>query len=157
MESGQLRWWRTGTLAVVMAALRQAEAPARPPQGAPGERSWRRSPFDVADTALRIEGSAQRRGMPVVARSLRGAGARLIVLASAQGGTPVLMHRDAPGHIELPLGVLVRQARDGLAEVVSGVATHWLRMPHALAQDLAELEAALGDALSSERSLIRTC
>lgn len=157
MEAGQLRWWRTGTLAVVMAALRQSDTPAGPHHGAIGAGRWRRSPFDVADTALRIEGSAQRRGMPVVARSLRGAGARLIVLASAQGGTPVLMDRDAPGRIELPLGVLVRQARDGLAEVASGAATHWLRMPHALAQDLAALEAALGDALSGESSLVGTC
>jgi hypothetical protein len=147
MESGLVRCWRTGALAVVMAALGQAGQAAR---GGPGEaraQSWRHSPFDVADTALRIEGSAQRRGMPVFARSLRGAGSRLIVLGSAQGGTPVLMHRDEPGRIELPLGVLVQRAQDGQADVVSGVASHWLRMPHALAQDLAELEAALGEAL----------
>ena len=91
------------------------------------------------------------------ARSLRGAGTRVIVLESVHGGTPVVMPLDAGAVLELPLSVIVRSVADGRAEVLSGVAGGWLAMPHALAQDLAELNAVVGDALRSQdsRSLAR--
>lgn len=144
-----VRFWRTGAVAVVMAALGQAGyATAR---GAADERQLvrRQSPYGIADTVLRIEGSARERGMAVFARSLRGGAARIIVLASAQGGTPVLMHADEPERLELPLSVVVRLGADGSAEVLSAAADHWQAMPHALALDLAELSAAVGAALAA--------
>ncbi len=147
-----VRFWRTGAVAVVMAALGQAgQATAR---GATDERQLvrRQSPYGIADTVLRIEGSARERGMAVFARSLRGAASRVIVLSSAQGGTPVLMHADAPQRLELPLSVMVRLAADGSAEVLSAAADHWQAMPHALALDLAELSAAVGAALAAPAS-----
>lgn len=147
MNGMPLRYWRTGALAVVMAALGQVSGAAQ--RGAAEGRSFacRHSPFDVADTALHIEDAARRHGMAVFARSLRGAAARVIVLESAQGGTPVLMHQETGNGLELPLSVIVRIAADGRVEVLSGVVAHWQAMPHALAQDLAELDAVVGDAL----------
>jgi len=144
---GSMRFWRTGAVAVVMAALGQAgHAAAR---GGADDRLLvrRQSPYGVADTVARIEGSARERGMAVFARSLRGAASRVIVLESTQGGTPVLMHADEPERLELPLSVLVRLAADGSAEVLSAAVAHWQSMPHALALDLAELSAAVGAAL----------
>jgi hypothetical protein len=147
MDSRPFRYWRTGAMAVVMAALGQAGGAA--PRGAAEGRALacRQSPFDVPDTVLHLEESARRRGMSVFARSLRGAGTRVIVLESAHGGTPVVMHFDAGASLELPLSVIVRSVAAGRAEVLSGIAGDWLAMPHALAQDLAELNAVVGDAL----------
>lgn len=149
MGTAQLRCWRTGAAAVVMAGLGQASLATWPAQAQAGPRSCRPSPFDVHDTATRIEGSAQRRGMAVFARSLRGADSRFIVLASAQGGTPVLMRGGAIERIELPLSVLVRKGAEGRAEVLSAAIANWIEMPMSLADDLAQLDAALGDALRS--------
>ena len=147
MNSMPLRYWRTGAVAVVMAALGQMGAAA--PRGAGEGRLWavRPSPFDVADTALHLERSARRHGMAVFARSVRGTQARVIVLESAQGGTPVLMYHDAAASLELPLSVIVRSAADGRTEVLAGVVLDWPAMPHALALDLAELNDVVSDAL----------
>jgi hypothetical protein len=147
MGTTQLRCWRTGAAAVVMAGLGEASLAAWPAQAQARPHSCRPSPFDVHDTATRIEGSAQRRGMSVFARSLRGADSRFIVLASAQGGTPVLMRGGAAERIELPLSVLVRLGARGRAEVLSAAGANWTEMPLALAEDLAQLDAALGEAL----------
>ena len=101
----------------------------------------------MADTALHLERSARRHGMAVFARSVRGTQARVIVLESAQGGTPVLMYHDAAASLELPLSVIVRSAADGRTEVLAGVVLDWPAMPHALALDLAELNDVVSDAL----------
>ena len=71
MNGMPLRYWRTGALAVVMAALGQVSGAAQ--RGAVEGRSFacRQSPFDVADTALHIEDAARRHGMAVFARRLR--------------------------------------------------------------------------------------
>jgi hypothetical protein len=147
MNGIPLRFWRTGAVAVVMAALGQTGTAAQ--RGAIDGRlpASRQSPFDVADTVLHLENSAQRHGMPVFARSLRGRDSRLIVLTSAQGGTPVLMRQDTAGSLELPLCLIVRGVAGGRAEVLLGSARGWLNMPHALAEDLAALNAVVGDAL----------
>ena len=87
--------------------------------------------------------------MAVFARSLRGADSRFIVLASAQGGTPVVIRGGAPERIELPLSVLVRLDARGRAEVLSAAGANWTELPPALAEDLAQLDAALGEALRS--------
>jgi hypothetical protein len=47
----------------------------------------------------------------------------------------------------LPLSVIVRRSRDGGTEVLIGVARDWDAMPSALALDMAQLTAAVGDAL----------
>jgi uncharacterized protein (DUF302 family) len=143
-----LRYWRTGAVAVVMAALGQGAGAGR---GGGDERmqARRQSPYNVVDTVLRIEGSARQHGMAVFARSLRGQASRVIVLESPQGGTPVLMRADAPDRMELPLSLVVRLAGDGRTEVLSGIARDWQAMPQALALDLAELNAVVGEALAA--------
>jgi uncharacterized protein (DUF302 family) len=152
-----LRYWRTGAVAVVMAALGQAGTAAG--RGVADERQLvrRQSPYNVAETVLRIEGSARHHGMAVFARCERGARlpghvapgslAQVLVLESSQGGTPVLMGA-APAAMELPLSVIVRVGGDGLAEVLMAQADGWTAMPNALAQDLAELTEVVGDALA---------
>ena len=42
-----------------------------------------------------------------------------------------------------------RIAVDGRTEVISGIARDWQAMPQALAQDLAELNAVVGEALAA--------
>jgi uncharacterized protein (DUF302 family) len=149
-----LRYWRTGAIAVVMAALGQAGGAVGRETDAERMLVRRQSPYNVTDTVLRIEGSARERGLPVFARVEPGAAAahsrapaeHVIVLESSQGGTPVLME-GASGQMELPLCVIVRRARDGRTEVLIGAARDWKAMPRALALDLAQLTAAVGDAL----------
>ncbi len=151
-----LRYWRTGAVAVVMAALGQAGSAAG--RGAAEERLLvrRQSPYNVADTALRIEGSARQHGMAVFARFEQGESAaatlgqslagQVIVLESSQGGTPVLMG-GSPAQMELPLCVIVRVAGNGQVEVLIGAANDWEAMPNTLAFDLAQLTEVVGDAL----------
>ncbi len=151
-----LRYWRTGAVAVVMAALSQAGNCAG--RGEVEERLLvrRQSPYSVAETVLRIEGSARQHGMAVFARVEQrprraepigqGMAAQVIVLESSQGGTPVLMGA-LPAQMELPLSLIVRVAGDGRAEVLLGAANDWEAMPNALAFDLAQLSEVLGDAL----------
>lgn len=144
-----LRYWRTGAVAVVMAALGQGAGAAGRAGVDERLQARRLSPFGVVDTVARIEVSARQHGMAVFARSLRGQASRVIVLESAQGGTPVLMRACAPDRMELPLSLVVRMAGDGRTEVLSGIARDWQAMPQALAQDLAELNAVVGEALAA--------
>jgi len=151
-----LRYWRTGAVAVVMAALGQAGSAAG--RGTADERLLvrRQSPYSVTDTVLRIEGSARQHGMAVFARFEqvtrrlavvgRAGAVQVIVLESSQGGTPVLMGASAEA-MELPLSVIVRLAGDGRVEVLIGAARDWDAMPPALALDLAQLTQVVGDAL----------
>jgi hypothetical protein len=147
MDGMPLRYWRTGAVAVVMAAMGQMGAAAQRGLGEGRPLACRQSPFDVADTVLHLEDSARRRGMAVFARSLRGTGARVIVLESRHGGTPVVMHGEAAASLGLPLSVIIRTATNGAVEVLAGIALDWPTMPRALAQDLAELDVVVGDAV----------
>ena len=147
MDGRSLRYWRTGAMAVVSGRAQpdgQRDA-TRTPRGGRWRAGRARSTCPIP--CFTSEDSARRRGMAVFARSLRGAGTRVIVLESAHGGTPVVMQLDA-GAVPGAAAERDRQGvADGRAEVLSGVAGGWLAMPHALAQDLAELNAVVGDAL----------
>jgi uncharacterized protein (DUF302 family) len=145
-------------VAVVMAALGQASgASAR----SADERQCirRQSPYGVAETVQRIEESARQRGMAVLALFEPGArvgtsielgvATQVIVLESSQGGTPVLMADDTPEQMEVPLSVTVREAGEGRTEVLIGAMSRWDAMLHALASDLDDLSAVVGDALQA--------
>jgi uncharacterized protein (DUF302 family) len=150
-----LRYWRTGAVAVVMAALGQAGTAA---PGVAEDRSLvrRHSPFSLPDTVLRIEGSAREHGMPVFVRAMQGraslaqvgqgVASLVIVLESSLGGTPVLMG-PLPAHLELPLSVIVQRAADDRVEVLCVVPSAWDAMPDALTADLARLGLVLSMAL----------
>lgn len=150
-----MRVWRTGALAVVMAALGQAGSAAGRSGAEERQLVRRHSPYGIAETVLRIEASARQHGMAVFARVEQGgrtvsvkpgAASQVIVLESSQGGTPVLMG-DAPARMEVPLSIWVRRAGEGGTEVLVGLAANWDAMPPALAGDLAELSEVVSDAL----------
>lgn len=157
-----LRYWRTGTIAVVLAAL--GSSGFADDAGALEKRPRQRfaSPFGVDETVHRIESSARELGVAVfgcfeqrsggaaiASGDAPGRGARVVVLESMQGGTPVLMaaQEDAGGDaIELPLSIRVRPA-GGRSEV-------WVDAPDAapdalqgLALDLAALDDVVHAAL----------
>jgi uncharacterized protein (DUF302 family) len=159
------RIWRTGAVAVVLAAL-----------GGPGfaddasmveERSVQRlsSPYDVDETVHRIELSARHRGVPVfgcfeqdrgcasVARHRAlSSGMRVVVLESSQGGTPVLMGARETGAregnaFELPLSIRVRPGSDGRTEVWVASNQDRQGVLQGLDLDLAALDEVVRDAL----------
>jgi uncharacterized protein (DUF302 family) len=116
-----IRFWRTGAIAVVMAAL----GGARIANAAPMES--RTSRYGVTQTAERIEASARRHGLAVFASVVRAdapgaegsAGdVRVLVRESSSGGTPVLMQGDGRDLCsEVPLRLELRRRADGASEV----------------------------------------
>jgi hypothetical protein len=148
-----IRFWRTGAIAVVMAALggaRLAAASERPMQ-------MRLSRYDVAQTAQRIELTARRHGLAVFASVAQppvvagGAEVLVLVLESARGGTPVLMQGEGDElRSELPLRVELRERDGGASEVrfpdhASAAAAP--ELGDELAADLAGLPSLVADAL----------
>ena len=144
------RFWMTGSVAVVMAALgvgRGAMAHERHPLS-------QSSRFRVMETVQRIEACAQRHGLSIFARVGRHQpkpyeardDAMLIVFESSDGGTPVLM--EGPGsHPEIPLAVCVRCRPEGDTEVLF-TGSDWDDLPPGVARDLTELPMLVADALS---------
>ena len=143
------RLWMTGSLALVMLALAPARVAAAEERSRSAKVS-RLSPYSVDETVLRIEAAAQRDGLSVLVR-LEGA-RPVIVLASAVGGTPVvLMARGA--RPDMPLAVQVRASASGGSEVLiddATSATHadWTDLPAGVADDVARLPGLLERALS---------
>ncbi|MDB5819666.1 MAG: hypothetical protein JWQ11_3306 [Rhizobacter sp.] len=139
------RFWMTGGVAVVLAAL---GARAMAMDTRPGVS--RASRYGMIETMQRIEASAARHGLAVFARShavaqADGRMAYVIVLESIEGGTPVLMEgpHAAP---DLPLSLTVRQGAGGLAEVVIE-ASDWEDLPHQVTRDLASLPGLVDEAV----------
>ena len=114
----RVRRWMTGSLAIVMASLAGHVASA----GMERKGITRVSPYGLAETVRRIEKAAVDHGMPVLARvdrSSRAGRQWVIVLASSEGGTPVMT--DAQGTVPaVPLSVLVHEGPHGEA---------WVRLP----------------------------
>ncbi|RQP23799.1 hypothetical protein [Piscinibacter terrae] len=139
------RFWMTGSVAVVMAALgigRGALAHERSPHSSQASR------FRVLETVQRIEACAPQHGLSVFTRVCKGDGRdefTLIVFESAAGGTPVLME-GPESRPELPLAVVVRADADGATEVLIAGET-WDDLPAAVARDLTELPMLVADAL----------
>ena len=130
MERRRMRLWMTGAAAVVMVA---AVAAARSEDVADDDRPVvrRASPHGIDETVRRIEQAAHARGLSVFARvdadAFAPAGARdvlatrVIVLATGDDGTPVLLSEEREGDAaqppEVPLSVTVRALPGGVAEV----------------------------------------
>jgi len=143
------RFWMTGSVAVVMAALgmgRGALANERHPLS-------QFSRFRVTETVQRIEACAHKHGLMVftrVAPASQPYGERdeftLIVFASSAGdGTPVLME-GPESQPEVPLAVAVRADPAGGAEVLFA-GSDWDDLPANVARDLTELPLMVADAL----------
>ncbi len=144
------RFWMTSGLAILAAAATGGRAFAAEERAA-----VRLSPFDVAEIVHRIDASAQRHGMHVMA-CMRQAAERpdessfVLVLESSQGGTPVQMET-ADARPELLLSVLIKSQRQGgtalylrddvLQDLPEGLSTQVLG-------NLADLPAMLDEALA---------
>lgn len=141
----------TGSLAVVMASVCNVGG------AAPADRRTqvRQSPYDVSETTRRLEQAAQAKGLQVLASVAPPAPGpvpeRFVVLASSEGGTPVMMDgTSAPP--DMPMTLHVRATRDGGAEVLltevdidlGDVDSEW---PSTLAGELSELPKLIERAL----------
>jgi uncharacterized protein (DUF302 family) len=142
------RFWMTGSVAVVMAALGVGRSALAQDRHALSQSSR----FRVVETVQRIEACAQRHGLSVFTRLAPGVNAQgahdeftLIVFESAAGGTPVLM--EGPGsQPEVPLAIWVRAHPTGGAEVLFA-GSDWDDLPASVRRDLTELPIMVADAL----------
>lgn len=143
------RWWMSGSVAVVTAALCGGRVVAE--GGAVDEtvavtlRVVHHSPYGVDETLRRIEALARERGQGVLLRV--GGAEPVIVFASSIGGTPVLMDA-ADSAPDVPLAVQVRQAPEGGAEVLIAAGEAWRELPETVAEELAALPGLVERALS---------
>ncbi len=147
------RFWMTSGVAIMVAAVTGGRSFA-------GEERLtlaRVSPFSVTETVHRIEASAQRHGMHVLAclpqqlDAVTGESRYMIVLESSQGGTPVQMET-ADAQPDLLLSVVLRRGHQGGTEVFLHQGA--LRdLPEGLSaqvqNDLADLPAVLDEALAA--------
>jgi fructose-specific component phosphotransferase system IIB-like protein len=142
------RFWMTGSLAVVMAALVTGRGTVDDEREMNPRRVVRHSRYSVDETAERIEAAARQAGQGIIARVEREG--LVIVLASSIGGTPVLMQRDG-GRPDVPLAVQVRQAAGGGADVLLASSAQVLLagdgLPARVAEELAALPGLLDRAL----------
>ena len=147
------RFWMTGGIAMIVAALGGARAFAAE------ERLTRASVsrFGVTETVQRIEACAERHGMPVLVRLQQSVGEDnerqrlVIVFESTQGGTPVLM-TSSDASPDLLLRVVVQRGVNGSTEVMwRGAALDELPegLSPELLHDLADLPALVAEALAA--------
>lgn len=149
-----IRFWMTGAIAVVMAALGGSRVEA----SASRQMQAHPSRYSVAQTAQLIEATARRHGFAIFARVKQPArdggeagDTLVLVLESSRGGTPVLMEGEgAELRSDLPLRLEVHPQRGGASEVRIPAHPDALAMPDmpaGLAADLAELPMVVADAL----------
>jgi hypothetical protein len=146
------RFWMTGGAAMILAALSGARALAE-------ERpaTTRISRYGVEETVSRITASAQRHGLPVLARLQQNAAEEgresrlVIVLESSQGGTPVSMDA-ADAQPSLLLSVVVQRGAGGATEVLllqGSLDDLPEGMSEAVRQDLEDLPLVVDEALAA--------
>lgn len=151
-----IRFWRTGAIAVVMAAL----GGARADEAAAKSMVQQSSPFGVAQTVQRIEAAARLHGLGIFLRLREPASASdddglVLVLESPHGGTPVVLRSEqAFEHSEVPLRLEVRPDGRGASRVLipaplaGGPDDEPIDLPAGLADDLSGLPAVVSLALS---------
>lgn len=146
MNRQPFRFWMTGCAAVLVAAMAGPNARA-------DERDApvRGSRFGLGETVQRLQASAMRHGLAVLAqvRAPQRAGdaeSLLIVFASAEGGTPVVMAA-AGAPPQAPLAVVVRRDAQGRAEVALQPAD-WDGLPEGVVRELTALPQLVDEALA---------
>ncbi|MGY4829501.1 hypothetical protein ACVNIS_13080 [Sphaerotilaceae bacterium SBD11-9] len=147
------RFWMTSGVAIMVAAVSGGRSFAAEERVAP----TRLSRFSVSETVQRIEATAQRHGMHVLAclpQQLHAATGEsrpyMIVLESSQGGTPVQMET-ADAQPDLLLSVYLKPGRQGTEVFLHEGALRDLPedLPAQVQSDLADLPAMLDEALSA--------
>ncbi len=148
------RFWMTSGVAIMVAAVSGGRSFASDDERL---KLTNVSRFGVSETVQRIEASAQRHGMHVLAclpqtlNELTGESRYMLVLESSQGGTPVVMASEG-AKPNLLLTVYLKQAPTGGTEVF--LAQDVLRDPpegmsDQLQSDLAGLPAVVDEALAA--------
>lgn len=148
------RFWMTSCVAIMVAAVAGGRSYAN------DERLTLTgvSRYGVSETVQRIEASAQRHGMHVLAclpqkvNEVTGESRYMLVLESSQGGTPVLMETE-DARPSLLLSVYLRSDRAGGTEVL--VREEALGEPPEglsaqVQHDLADLPKVLDEALGQD-------
>lgn len=147
------RFWMTSGVAIMVAAVSGGRSFAGEDERLTLAKVSR---YGVSETVQRIEASAQRHGMHVLAclpqklNEVTGESRYMLVLESSQGGTPVLMESEG-AQPNLLLTVYLKQASAGGTEVFlhHGALSD---LPEGLSDqlqtDLAGLPAMVDEALS---------
>jgi hypothetical protein len=147
------RFWMTSGVAIMVAAVSGGRSFA----GEERLTLTHISRFSVSETVHRIEASAQRHGMHVLAclpqapNAQTGESRYMIVLESSQGGTPVQMETP-DAQPDLLLSVVLKRGHEGGTEVFLHEGS--LRdLPEGLSaqvqNDLADLSAMVDEALAA--------
>ena len=148
------RFWMTGCMAVVMSSFAGTTLARTESRGL----TCHTSRYSVAETVLRIEASAQRHGLQMFALVDRGpsgkdvpegANWKVVVLASSEGVTPVLMDRPGGRHA-VPMSLVVRANGRGGSDVLVGSSASdeaLAGLPTPVQRDLAELPGLVAEAL----------
>lgn len=145
MQRRPFRFWMTGCAAVLVATMAGPDARADERGGV------RSSRFGLKETVQRLEACALRHGLSVLAqvqaprRIGDGGESLLIVFASAEGGTPVVMTDDGAAP-QAPLAVVVRADVLGAAEVALPEAD-WDGLPDGVLRELTSLPGLVDEAL----------
>jgi uncharacterized protein (DUF302 family) len=147
------RFWMTGCMAVVMSSFAGTTLRGL---------TCHTSRYSVAETVQRIEASAQRHGLQMFALVNRGPSGgstgkdvpegtnwKVVVLASSEGVTPVLMDRPGGQHA-VPMSLVVRANGRGGSDVLVGSSASdeaLAGLPSPVQRDLAELPGLVAEAL----------
>lgn len=148
------RFWMTSGIAIMVAAVSGGRSFASDDERLTLTRISR---YGVSETVQRIEASAQRHGMHVLAclpqklNEVTGESRYMLVFESSQGGTPVMMESEG-AKPNLLLTVYLKQSHAGGTEVFLHDGT-WRDLPEGLSDqvqhDLAGLPHVLDEALSA--------
>ncbi len=146
------RLWMSGSLAVVMAAMLPLQDASDIERNS-SMRVLRHSPYSVTETVQRLGMAARDQGLDVLAL-VPGVGP-VLVLASSVGGTPVVME-DSDSRPAVPLSLMVREGREGGADVwiaarpsTAGEERQlWTGLPMAVVDELDALPGVVDRALS---------
>lgn len=146
MNRRPFRFWMTGCAAVLVAGMAGPDLRADERAG-----QARGSRFGLHETVQRLHASASRHGLAVLAQvrapQRRGdAEALLIVFASAEGGTPVVMAA-AGAPPQAPLAVVVRPGAGGGFEVAVPP-SDWDGLPAGVVRELTALPQLVDEALA---------
>ncbi|MBL0726925.1 hypothetical protein [Piscinibacter sp. HJYY11] len=149
------RFWMTSGVAIMVAAVSGGRSLASEDERLTLTNVSR---FGVSETVHRIEASAQRHGMHVLAclpqtlNEVTGESRYMLVLESSQGGTPVVMESEG-AKPSLLLTVYLQQARSGHGTEVFLQQGALQDLPEGLSDqlqsDLAGLPAVVDEALSA--------